>query len=79
MLSLNSKAWARAFAVAVIAVSLIAAVWVPILLHRRKLLDPPIVVAIILLLLAILPPEIATLRRRTHRAEPRKPPLHAAR
>jgi hypothetical protein len=78
MLSLHSKAWARAFAFTVIAVSLIAAVWVPILLHQRKLLDPPIVVAIILLLLAILPPEIATLRRQPHQTKPHKPPPHPA-
>ena len=70
MLPLDRKTRARRFAGAVIVATLIAAVWVPLVLYQHKALDGPIVVAILLLLLAILPPEFATLDWHPHRTVP---------
>jgi hypothetical protein len=80
MLPFDKKPWARPVAATVIALTLIAAVCVPIILHYRKALDPPIVVTIILLLFAIIPPNIAILRQHRkdrHNPASQTPPLYA--
>jgi predicted ABC-type exoprotein transport system permease subunit len=64
MLPFDRRPWARQLAATVIVVTLIAAICVPIILHRLKALDPPIIVGIVLLLLAIIPPNIVVLRQR---------------
>ena len=73
MLPFDQRPWARQLAATVIVVTLIAAICVPIMLHRLKALDPPIIVGIVLLLLAIIPPNIVVLRQRT-RKTPAAPP-----
>jgi hypothetical protein len=64
MLPFDTRPWAKHVAATVIAVTTIAAICVPIVLHQRKALDIPIVVGIVLLLLAIVPPNIVVLRQR---------------
>jgi hypothetical protein len=73
MLPFDQRPWARQLAAIVIVVTLIAAVCVPIVLHRLKALDPPIIVGIVLLLLAIIPPNIVVLRHGRRNA-PANPP-----
>ena len=76
MLPMENKSVARCLAIAMIAITLGAAVSIPILLDAHKALDIPIIVAIVLLLFAVIPPELAVLR---HCGEPREPRQSAPR
>ena len=64
MLPFDKKPWAKKLAATVIAVTLFAAVVVPLVLVQRKALDLSMVVGIVLLVLAIVPPNIMVLRQR---------------
>ena len=78
MLPFDRKPWAKHVAGIVIAVTIIAAICVPIILHHRKALDLPIIVGIVLLLFAIIPPNILILRQRPQSGqnpESMRPPI----
>jgi membrane protein YdbS with pleckstrin-like domain len=77
MLPSDRKAWSRRLAVIEIAITLVAAVAIPILLYHLRALDPPIVVGIILLLFAILPSRVHALSE--HPDKPEAPRPYASR
>jgi uncharacterized membrane protein YoaK (UPF0700 family) len=63
MLPFETRPWARRVALAVVVVTLAAAVAAPFYLRHIKHLDPPMAVLVVLLVLAIVPPNLAILRR----------------
>ena len=72
----EGRTWSRKHAVAIIALSILAAILTAYYRHSQGALDIPEVVILILLLLAILPPNFALLLRKPDRNSP-PAPIHS--
>jgi hypothetical protein len=76
MLPFDHRPWAKHLAATVILITLVAAVLIPIYLHRHHILDTGAIVAVLLILLAAIPPNIAILM---HKCTPEEEARRAAR